>query len=340
MHPSYRPHFIVIWSASTAVVLLLASGVWAQSGTRRVPTTRPGVPLTGGSSTRQMEGSASRPSSAVAASSTPEIALDGMCSVCLVEMKQAVPGQQEFASVYDGKTYLFPGAEQKRMFDANPAKYAPALGGDCTVCKVEKSVVMPGKPEFFSMVNERLFVFPGAQQKQMFDANPEKYASADVAMEGYCPVCLVEMRKLVPGSAQFAADFNGKRYLFPGAEQRDMFLSNPGKYVPTLDANCVVCQVEMQQETPGNPQFGATYRNRLFLFPDAQMRQMFMENPVKYVNADVALNGYCPVCRVEMGQNVRGRQNITAVHDGKRYLFPSDQQRDMFLANPARYVSE
>ena len=67
----------------------------------------------------------------------PATALDGYCAVCLVKMDKLVKGDEKISSVFDGKTYLFPGAEQKEMFDANPAAFAPVLGGDCTVCKVE-----------------------------------------------------------------------------------------------------------------------------------------------------------------------------------------------------------
>ena len=64
----------------------------------------------------------------------------------------------------------------------------------------------------------------------MFRSNPGKYADADVALAGYCTVCKVEKGLDVKGNVDFAADFHGKRYLFPGTKQRDMFLANPTKY--------------------------------------------------------------------------------------------------------------
>ena len=47
-------------------------------------------------------------------------ALDGFCPVCLLNGNK-IMGNPEFASVYEGKTYMFSSADTKAMFDANPA---------------------------------------------------------------------------------------------------------------------------------------------------------------------------------------------------------------------------
>ena len=78
--------------------------------------------------------------SSLALAAEPEPALGGYCPVCLVKLDKLVKGDPSYSSTFDGRTYLFPGAEQKRMFDANPAAFAPVLGGDCTVCRVENQV--------------------------------------------------------------------------------------------------------------------------------------------------------------------------------------------------------
>ena len=160
-----------------------------------------------------------------------DLAMGGACPVCLVKMNKIVPGKPEYASVHDGARYLFPGPEQKRMFDENPAAFTPALGGACTVCKVDMHKDVPGKVEHRLVHNNRLYLFPSSRQLGMFKANPNKYADADVALGGNCSVCKVEMGKDVKGKPAFAADYHGKHYLFPGRQQLDMFVANPGKYV-------------------------------------------------------------------------------------------------------------
>ena len=106
----------------------------------------------------------------------------------------------------------------------------PAMQGNCTVCKVEKKKDVVGKAEYHLTHNGRLYLFPAQKQLDMFKANPDRYANADVAMDGYCAVCKVEKGKDVKGKADFAIDYNGKRYLFPGTKQLNMFRGNPTKY--------------------------------------------------------------------------------------------------------------
>lgn len=51
-----------------------------------------------------------------------------------------------------------------------------------------------------------------------------------VAMEGYCPVCILELKKWVEGTADHTVVYDGRTYRFPGEKQVKMFLANPEKY--------------------------------------------------------------------------------------------------------------
>jgi YHS domain-containing protein len=64
---------------------------------------------------------------------------------------------------------------------------------------------------------------------------------------------------------------------------------------------------------------------------------MFLKNPDKYADIDLAAQGKCTVCQVEMNQTVAGKPEFTVVHKGRRYQFPGQEQLDMFIANPAKY---
>lgn len=269
-----------------------------------------------------------------------EPGLDGNCPVCLVKMDKLVEGETKLSSVYDATTYLFPGAKQKEMFDADPAAFVPALGGDCVVCKVEMGKDVPGDPKFRTVHDGRLFLFPSEKQQKMFAANPGKYADADLALDGNCAVCLVKADKQVPGDAKFASIHDGKRYLFPGEDQKKMFDANPAAFVPAMGGNCAVCKVEMGKDVAGKDEFYTTHNGRLYLFPSAKQQKMFTDNPAKYANADVALGGNCVVCKVEMNKDVQGTDEHAVDYDGTRYLFPSEKQLGMFLANPQRYVPQ
>jgi len=55
-----------------------------------------------------------------------------------------------------------------------------------------------------------------------------------LALSGYCPVCIIEMKKWVKGDPNIHVNYDGHDYAFPGEKQRQMFLANPVKYVPAL----------------------------------------------------------------------------------------------------------
>ncbi len=159
-----------------------------------------------------------------------------------------------------------------------------------------------------------------------------------VALEGYCPVCILKLRKWVKGSPDHQITYDGRVYYFPGEEQKSMFLSDPAKFVPALGGDCVVSLIEMGKRTPGNIRHASFRQDRLFLFANAEGKRLFAKDPEKYEDADLALEGNCPVCTVEMNVQIPGKPELTVNYGGLRYLFPTVKFRDMFLANPVKYV--
>ena len=157
--------------------------------------------------------------------------MEGYCPVCLKDMKKWVLGNPAYQAVYDGHVYSFMSDAQKKIFTANPLRYVPVLGGDCVTCLAKMSRRMPGNIRHAAYHRGRLYLFAGKDQKQMFLKDASAFSNVDLALNGNCPVCQVEMQKNVPGNAEISTTLNGKRYLFLSAEQQKMFLSNPKKYV-------------------------------------------------------------------------------------------------------------
>ncbi len=169
------------------------------------------------------------------AAKKPALALEGNCPVCILTAQKWVKGNEQIAAEYDGKTYLFPGEEQKKMFLTDPAKFVPALGGDCIVCYVQGGKRPAGKIEHYSLYKDRLFLFPSEAEKAEFDAQPTKYANGDLAYHGNCAVCFGSMKKEVPGKSEFTVVHHGLRYLFPSAKERQVFLAEPDKFAEQLN---------------------------------------------------------------------------------------------------------
>ncbi len=160
---------------------------------------------------------------------------------------------------------------------------------------------------------------------------------APLALEGYCPVSILEMLKWVKGDPAYRVVYDGRTYLFANEQGKKMFEANPAKYVPSLGGDCVVALVKMGERVPGDIRHASVHDGRLFLFSNADAKQMFLADPAAYANADLAYGGNCVVCRVGMQQTVPGKPELAVIHKGLRYLFPSADQRNEFLANPAKY---
>lgn len=158
------------------------------------------------------------------------LALEGYCPVSIAVQRKWVRGDPAYWSVYDGHTYLFATPEAKATFDADPARYVPALGGECVVTFVKTGRRVAGQIRYAAIHEGRLFLFASDEAQQMFLAEPARYAKADLAYGGYCVVCQVGMGKAVPGKPEIAVVHKGLRYLFASEDQRRQFLANPSRY--------------------------------------------------------------------------------------------------------------
>ena len=194
--------------------------------------------------------------------------------------------------------------------------------------------VMQGSP-----VTQRQRAMQGSNSRVVNQGSTTRPAGAVVGLQGYCPVCIIKMKKWVKGNPNIQATYDGKTYYFPGEEQKQMFLASPTQFAPALGGDCAVCLTNMKQRMPGSVFHSALNNGRLYLFPSDKQKQMFVSDPGKYNHADVAMNGNCVVCRVEMNKDVPGDPAISLLHGGMKYQFASDEQRNMFNANPAKYTA-
>jgi YHS domain-containing protein len=85
------------------------------------------------------------------------IAIKGYDPVAFFTQNQPIKGRPEFESKYNGARYLFASAEDKAMFDANPAKYEPQFGGFCAY-GASQGHTAPIKIEAWQIVNGRLLM--------------------------------------------------------------------------------------------------------------------------------------------------------------------------------------
>lgn len=179
---------------------------------------------------------------------------------------------------------------------------------------------------------------PAANQPRQGSSHRGENA-VPLGLHGYCPVCVLDMKKWVKGDPNFQSFFDGHVYLFPGPEQKKKFDSNSTRYAPVLGGDCIVAYAKTGKRVPGSVENAAMMGGRLYLFSSKQAKQEFLDNHENFVDADLALGGNCVVCRVEMGKDMAGAPDHEVTYHGLRYRFPSEDQLKMFLANPDKYAS-
>ncbi len=109
--------------------------------------------------------------------STP--AVQGYDVVSYQTGKRPVRGNGHFVSVYDGATYQFSSADNQKLFESNPEKYAPAYGGFCAFgASVGKKFI--GDPEVWRVVDGKLYLnLDTSIQSQWLKDVPGRIKTAD-----------------------------------------------------------------------------------------------------------------------------------------------------------------
>jgi YHS domain-containing protein len=157
------------------------------------------------------------------------------------------------------------------------------------------------------------------------------------ALGGYCLVSLRDRQQWQPGDEQYSVLFDGRRYQFASARERDIFAAAPEKYAPTLGGDCPVTLAETGRRVRGRLEYGVLHGSRLMFFASEEDRQYFLDDPSQFADVDLALGGRCIVSRHDLGRDVAGIPETVAVFRGMRYVFASAHDRKLFLNNPAKY---
>ncbi|MGE4159648.1 MAG: hypothetical protein AB7F75_11205 [Planctomycetota bacterium] len=102
-----------------------------------------------------------------------------------------------------------------------------------------------------------------------------------LALKGLCPVCLVGGKE-VEGKEEFSSTQGDFIYRFPDAETKKKFDENPAKYAIQMDGLCVVCKAA-GKDMKGDPSIFAVHEGKIYIFPNSEIRQKFVDDPGKYV---------------------------------------------------------
>jgi len=121
-------------------------------------------------------------------------------------------------------------------------------------------------------------------------ASPAGPSACPFALDGFCPVELVENKTWKLGDVRWGANHRGRTYLFSGPEQQQRFLQDPDRYSPVASGMDVVLAITREQVVPGRREYGVFCANRVFLFAGEESLAAFSKEPEKYLQQIESLN--------------------------------------------------
>lgn len=167
---------------------------------------------------------------------------------------------------------------------------------------------MKGSGKFSSEYEGAKYLFSSAEHKNLFDANPEKYAPA---YGGYCGYA-ASIDRLSPVSPEWFQIEAGKLILQHNKKAFDLFNKELKSNVVKADSNW-----------PGLVAKNGVAGGKTLVFTDKK---------------GVALEGYDPVTYFTDGTPKKGEAKIESTYNGALYRFVSQEHRATFEKDPTKYA--
>lgn len=118
-------------------------------------------------------------------------------------------------------------------------------------------------------------------------SNETRRDAPSVGVDGFCPVELSLHGRWVQGDPRWTVVYKGFIYRLSGNAQRQEFLANPEKFIPANGGFDPVISVTQRRNVPGQVNFCAAYKGRIYMFSSAATQQYFHNDPEAYANAAI-----------------------------------------------------
>lgn len=230
------------------------------------------------------------------------VALQGYDPVAYFTDSKPVPGKAAISASHEGATYYFASDEHRRLFVADPGKYAPQFGGYCGyAASINK--LSPISPEFFQILDGRLVLQHNQKAWDLWNKDLEaNLAKANhnwpglvahngsaskqllnldangVILQGYDPVAFFKDGKPALGAPEISAVFGGAIYHFVSKENKDTFEFDPVRYAPQFGGYCAYAAA-FGQLAPIDPNAFVIVNGRLLLQHNAEALALFAKDP-------------------------------------------------------------
>lgn len=91
--------------------------------------------------------------------SKSHVGISGYDPVAYFTRHEAVEGNKNYTTDYEGVTYFFASPQNLSLFESNPAGYEPQYGGWCAYAMGAKGEKVEVDPETFKITNGKLYLF-------------------------------------------------------------------------------------------------------------------------------------------------------------------------------------
>lgn len=127
---------------------------------------------------------------------------------------------------------------------------------------------------------------PAASPDEGYQLAPKQ---PELAMQGFCPVTVIQEDKWVEGRPEFGVIHLGKLYLFASEDKMQSFLSDPVPFTPVLNEIDAVVFFEERRIVPGKREWGLKdpIYNRMFFFADEASMNHFYNQYERYTKAAI-----------------------------------------------------
>lgn len=105
---------------------------------------------------------------------TTGLGIRGYDPVAYFTVGAPTKGDFSITSTHDGTTYRFSSEENRKMFEADPAKYLPQYGGFCAF-GLANGVKVDGDPELWTVADGRLFLNLAPPVQERFSQDVSGY---------------------------------------------------------------------------------------------------------------------------------------------------------------------
>ena len=92
----------------------------------------------------------------------PAVVMDGYDPVAYFTQGKPMKGSERFFHDWDEGRYYFASAAHRDLFAADPDRYAPRFGGECTA-SLTRGAHNPGDPNYWAIVDGKLYLVGGGK---------------------------------------------------------------------------------------------------------------------------------------------------------------------------------